>query len=146
MRKKKPNPFHPRNKREFHALTTAQQRRYMESLSALNDMRKQGISFTTAAKQHHLAPKTLGKFIKGALKKDVPPFTPTASDKLLRVLNLPTREGRIEVGTRSARVASLIAEYDAAVKHFLYTGDTASLVRFEGVVINADGTKIELLT
>jgi hypothetical protein len=118
----------------------------MVALNALNEMRRQGLSLTKAARQNHISPKTLRKIIEPALKRKGRGFVPTASDKLLRVMILPTAEGRIEVGVRSARTAKRIAEYDAAVKRFIHTGDASALEGFQGISITANGRKIPLLT
>jgi hypothetical protein len=70
-----------------------------------------------------------------------------ASDRLLRVLVIPTREGLREIAVRDSRQASQIAEYWNAVHRYLETGDKSALRKFRRKrITDANGVRVPLLT
>ena len=74
-------------------------------------------------------------------------YVAKASDRLLRVLLIPTLTGLREVAFRDSRTASQTAEYWDAVQRYLQRGDESALRHFEGVVVkDAQGNEIALLT
>jgi hypothetical protein len=76
-------------------------------------------------------------------------YAAKTSDKLLRVLVLPTEQGLTEVATRDSRQASEIANYWVALHRYINpaTGDASELQTFEGKYITAaNGSQIPLLT
>jgi hypothetical protein len=67
--------------------------------------------------------------------------------RLLRVFVLPEPDGgKIEVAVRSARTANAIAEYDNAVKQYIYTGNSSALSRFNSRTIATAGKRVAFLT
>ena len=74
-------------------------------------------------------------------------YTTKRSDRLLRVMMLPTPDGPREIAVRNSRAASLLGEYWNAVQAYLETGDKSKLEKFKGkFVTDASGTKVSLLT
>ncbi len=70
-----------------------------------------------------------------------------ASDRLLRVLVVPTREETREIAVRDSRQASRVAEYWNAVHTYLETGDASALQKFRGKrITDANGRQVPLLT
>jgi hypothetical protein len=69
------------------------------------------------------------------------------SDRLLRILIVPTLAGLREVAVRDSRQASQLAEYWDAVQRYLQKGDESALRRFQGKhITDAHGEKFQLLT
>jgi hypothetical protein len=111
-------------------------------------MRSEGVSLTRAAHEEGVSPATVLRHAQAALRK-TPRGTYKArtSDRLLRVLVIPTPDGLAEIATRDSRAATLIAKYWNAVNQFLETGDETDLARFRGVsIVNARGETVTLLT
>jgi hypothetical protein len=70
-----------------------------------------------------------------------------ASDRLLRVLVIPTSDGLQEIATRDSRQASLIANYWIALDRYFSSGDSSALREFDGKkVTSANGKKVPLFT
>jgi hypothetical protein len=138
--------FRPRNVNEYNLLTAQQQRNRMSALSALNEMRKSGISLSQAAKRNGASPASVLAVAGSALKKQNGKYVAAKSDKILRVLVIPTEKGPVEVGVRSAKTARIISKYDDAIKRFIVTGDHSALDRFQGVKIYVSGKWVPLLT
>ncbi len=111
-------------------------------------MRSEDISLSRAAREESVSPATVLRHAKGALRKNSRgTYKARASDRLLRVLVLPTLEGLAEIATVDSRSASIVGEYWNAVNHYLETGDETELVRFHGVsIIDARGNAVPLLT
>jgi hypothetical protein len=70
-----------------------------------------------------------------------------ASDRLLRVLVVPTREGLREIAVRDSRQATQIAKYENAIQRYLQTGDDLALRKFRRkYIIDANRKRIPFLT
>jgi hypothetical protein len=68
-------------------------------------------------------------------------------DKLLRVLTIPTPEGKREIALTDSRQATLAAEYSNAVQLYLQTGNVSALPQFRKKSIrDATGAQVVLLT
>jgi hypothetical protein len=111
-------------------------------------MRADGLSLTRAAREESISPATVLRHAKGSLRKtSCGTYKARASDRLLRVLVIPTPQGLAEIATRDSRAATIVAQYWIAVNYFLETGDESKLVRFRGVsVTDAEGNAVPLLT
>jgi hypothetical protein len=131
---------------EYYALPYDEQLRRQKALKALSLMRTQGLSRTRAAKEIGISPASLQRIAGKAIVKDGSRYRAAKSDRLLRVMVVPAPGGKLEVGIRSAREATLISEYDNAVRRYVYTGDPSDLARFKGRSITVNGEKIEFLT
>jgi hypothetical protein len=74
-------------------------------------------------------------------------YSTKRTDRLLRILAIPTPEGTREIGVRDSRQASQLAEYWNAVQRYLQTGDASALSEFRNKTIkDASGAQVPLLT
>jgi hypothetical protein len=104
---------------------------YRTSLEVLRQMRH-GKSLYQASREHHIAPDTVRRYIGSALVRQPDGrYRPTSNDRLYRKLRFLDEQGRVDVEVASAREASKLASYWAAVDHYARTGDTRALRRFE---------------
>ncbi len=111
-------------------------------------MRADGVSLKQASRQFGVDPRTVLKFGKSALRKRASGrYAAKASDRLLRVLAVPTIEGTREVALRDSRQASILGQYWDAVQRYLQTGDASAIQNFRGKRITAaNRVRIPLLT
>jgi len=92
------------------------------------EMRSQGLTLRQASRQLGVRPSMVIQLAGSAFKKkrngryEVKP-----TDKLLRVLVIPSRKGLREIVVRDSREASLIGQYWSAVEKYLVTGDPSAL-------------------
>lgn len=144
--KARPSAARVRNVNEYHALPYAEHLRRQKAFKALSLMRTQGFSRTRAAKEAGISPGALQKIARNAISKSGSRYKAAASDRLLRVMIIPVPGSRAEVAVRSARIARLVSDYDNAVRHYVYTGDSSRLESFRGKSLKVGGTEIEFLT
>jgi hypothetical protein len=111
-------------------------------------MRADGVSLSRASREFGLDPQVVRRLAGPALRKRANGrYTTKASDRLLRVIVIPTSDGLREIATRDSREATKAAEYWNAVHRYLATGDASALRQFDGKRIkDANGSKIRLLT
>lgn len=111
-------------------------------------MRAENISLTHAAHEEGISRATVLRHAGKALRKTAKgTYKARKSDRLLRVLILPTPAGLAEIATADSRAATMVAEYWNAVNHYLETGDDAELSQFRGVTVtDAQGNAVPLLT
>ena len=111
-------------------------------------MRKVGTSLRKASREAKVSPKTVLKTAPSALKKNKSRrYTANPSDRLIRVLMIPTPGGREEVSIRGFSAASLLGSYWSALHLYYETGDDSVLQKFRGKSVTAvGGKKYPLLT
>jgi hypothetical protein len=110
-------------------------------------MRTENVSFTKAAKQAGLNPRTALRLGRSGFRKRHGQYQPKRSDGLLRPVVIPTPEGTRLIGVRDLRQAVLLADYWNAVQKYLETGDASALEEFQGKhVTDAVGRQIQLIT
>ncbi len=114
----------------------------------ISSMRAEGISLRRAAHDQGISPQTVLRHGRSALRKNASgQYRARTSDKMLRVLVLPTPQGLAEIATRDSASATMAAEYWNAVQHFLETGDESRLRRYRGKTLtDASGWPHALLT
>lgn len=95
-------------------------------------MRRTGTSLTAAAKEEHIDPRTVRKYLKTELRGR---RKPTKADRRRREMLVPTTLGNSPVTVRGSRQASQLGRYMSAVSKYLRTGDVDGLAEFEGQVI-----------
>lgn len=135
----------PRTPQEFFTLPPREQDRWIRKTGAITEMRKEKISRTQAAKRYGLNPNSLPK--SALRKKRNGRYAVRGKDTLLRVINVPTEQGIIEVATRDSRQASELGRYTEAVHKYLQTGDASALAQFTGrSVVDMNGNQISLMT
>jgi len=110
-------------------------------------MRKEGTSLRTAARDAKVSPRTVIKKAASALRKNKSGrYKAKTSDRIVRLLMIPTPQGPKEIEVRGLRDASRLGRYWVAVDNYYERGDT-SVKKFEGQSITAvDGTKYLLIT
>jgi hypothetical protein len=111
-------------------------------------MRSERVSLTKASREFGLNPKEVRTRVGSALRKTKNGrYVARPSDKLLRVLVIPSPQGLKEVAVRGSDLASQIAEYSDAVQKYLRTGDASSLRKFKRLrLLNEKGERIKLIT
>jgi len=107
-----------------------------------------GATLAHASRKLAIDPRTVQRLAKPALRKlRNGRWAAKKSDRLLRVLPLPSREGLIDIGVGDSRQATVIGKYWNAVDLYLRTGDGSSLQAFQGNdIIDADGKRVPLMT
>lgn len=111
-------------------------------------MRREHLSLAQAAKRVGISARVVVRESGTSLQR-LPNgrYRARASDRLLRVVRIPTADGIRDASLRNSKDTSLIGEYWNAVHGYLAKGDTAGLDRFRGRHITAaDGERIALLT
>lgn len=138
----------PRTLKRYWAMSERDREMYNRSVHAVTYMRSSQVSRRKAARQYEIPPQIMVRFAGTALRKlRNGRYVARPSDKLLRVLVLPTFEGLQEVATRDSREASTVSKYWNAVHRYLATGDISAIHQFDGKQItDATGAKILLLT
>jgi hypothetical protein len=111
-------------------------------------MRSYDVSLQMASREESISPRTVIRWGGSALtKRQNGQYAAKATDRLLRVLKVPTLEGPREIVVRGSREASRLGEYWAAVHRYYETGDASGLQKFRGgYVENASRVRIPLLT
>ena len=147
MRKRKSKPVARRKMAKAPATKKSNRRTSPGVTNAIARMRKDGISLRKAARDAKVSPRTVIKKAASALRKNKSGrYIAKTSDRLVRVLMIPTPEGPQEISIRGLREASLLGRYWIAVDHYYESGDM-SVKKFEGQSITAvDGTEYPLLT
>ena len=109
---------------------------------------REGISLKRAATEFGIDPRTVVRLAGPALRKrSSGQYAVKPSDKLLRVLIVPTPRGLAEIAVRDSRSARRIGQYWDAVRHALETGDYSKLRGFRGkTVTTIEGARFMLLT
>lgn len=138
----------PRTPEQLFALPTNIQEQWRLVEHAIQKMRREGISVTRAAREYGIDRRKVIELGGSALRKQRNGrYKAKASDRLLRVLVIPSAGGLKEVAVRDSRTASKIASYSAAVHRFLQTGDRSGLSEFRKLrIIDASGKRIKLVT
>lgn len=110
-------------------------------------MRSDGLSLRKAAQESKVAPRTVIKRAVSALRKRKSGrYAAKNSDRLVRLLMIPTPQGPMEIEVRGLKAASLLGRYWVAVHKYYETGDKA-VQKFSGEFITAtDGVTYPLLT
>jgi hypothetical protein len=114
----------------------------------LRRMRAERISLKRAARETKISPRTVKTRAASALRKNKSGrYTANPSDRLIRVLMIPTPGGREEVSIRGFSAASLLGSYWSALHLYYETGDDSVLQKFRGKFVTAvGGKKYPLLT
>jgi hypothetical protein len=114
----------------------------IRSFRALAAMKK-GASISRAARENGTTPRTIKKHVGAALRQDRPggPIRAMKSDRLLRYLQIPGRNGPVDITARGSKQAREISSYKAAVNRFL-AGNPNALAPWRGKKIAG----VELIT
>ena len=138
----------PRTAEQYFAKSAQFQDRWNRVAHVISKMRTEGVSLRQASREFGIDPRTVVRLGGPALRKRANGrFVAKRSDRLLRVLRIPTRDGLREIAVRDSRQASQLAEYWAAVDRYLETGDDSALRKFRRKrITDASGARVQLLT
>jgi hypothetical protein len=114
---------------------------YNRSLHVLARMRRTGASLTAAAREEHIDPRTVRKYLKADLRGR---GKATKADRRHRDMLIPTTSGNAPVTVRGSKQASQLGKYMAAVSKYLRSGDVEGLAAFEGKSISGHALITEL--
>lgn len=93
----------PRTVDEFFAMPNRFQDQWTRVTHVITSMRKEGKSLQQSSREFGLGPRTVRQWARPALKKGLNGrYTAKPTDKLLRVLAVPSPEGTREVGIRDS--------------------------------------------
>jgi hypothetical protein len=137
----------PKTLEEYRALPRRKQDLWRDVGQIVTRVRE-GATFAEASREFGRDARTVQRLAKPALRKRRNGrWGAKKSDRLLRVLQIITPEGRQELGIRDSRQASTLGKYWSAVDRYRDTGDFSALEQFHGEhVTDADGIRIPLLT
>ena len=138
----------PKTAKQFFALPDVQQENWNRVVHVIAKMRAEGTSLTQTSREFGLDPRVVRSRAGSALRKTKSGrYVAKPSDKLLRVLVIPSPKGLTEVAVRGSDIASKIAEYSDAVQKFLRTGDSSKLKKFRRMkLLDEKGNRIKLVT
>jgi hypothetical protein len=102
---------------------------YNRSLHVLAQIRRTGMTLTAAARENHIDPRTVRKYLGTDLKRN---GIPSKSDRRRRDMLVPTSRGTTPVAVRGSSEASQLGRYMSSVGDYLRTGNTEGLDEFKG--------------
>jgi hypothetical protein len=134
----------PRTVEEFFAMSARDQERWKNVDQTVTEVRA-GASLRQASRKFGLDPRTVRRLVPSAFRKlENGRYAAKASDRLLRVLVIPTPKG---LSVSHSHQATLLGKYWTAVDRYRDTGDASALREFRGKTItDTDGKEIPLLT
>jgi len=137
----------PRSTEEFFAMPESD-RDFWNDVGHIATEVRSGESLSKVARKYHRNPRKVLSAAPAAFRKlKNGRYAAKTSDRILRVLVMPTRKGLREIGVRDSRQASLIGQYWTAVERYRDTGDASALRGFRGKhVTDATGKRVRLLT
>ena len=104
---------------------------YNRALKVLARMRRTGETLTAVAREEHIDPRTVRKYLGSELRSIAEGRTqPTKADRRRRNMLIPT------VMVHGSKQASQLGRYMSAVGQYLRTGKTDALDEFEGQSIS----------
>ncbi|MFZ0334448.1 MAG: hypothetical protein WBE86_11355 [Candidatus Acidiferrales bacterium] len=111
-------------------------------------MRTERTSLREASREFGLDPRIVTRLGKSALRKRKNgQYVAKRSDKLLRILAIPTADGVREIAIRDSRQATILGKYWAAVQKYLQTGDASGLKKFHRKrITDASRRRVPLIT
>jgi hypothetical protein len=119
------------------------------AFEALSLMRRERLSLAEAADRAGTTPNAVIRHVGPALERSAGGrYRARPRDRLTRPIEVLTVDGPQVVIVRGSGAASLIGSYEAAVGHYLQTGDASRLARFEGkrvagITLEADPDAID---
>jgi hypothetical protein len=137
----------PENLEQYFALTERDQDIWSDVGQIVTKV-KRGATFAGACRELGRGPRTVQRLAKPALRKRRNGrWAVKGTERLLRVLQKLTPEGRQEIGIRDSRQASILGDYWHAIDLYRDTGDSSKVFTFrDKYVIDADGERVPFLT
>lgn len=111
---------------------------YNRALRVLANMRRTGAPLNAAAREEHMDPRTVRKYLGSELrtKRGNRQTKPTKNDRRTRRMLIPTALGNSPIRVHGSKQASALGKYMSAVGQYLRTGDTEALKEFDGKSIS----------
>ncbi len=105
---------------------------YNRALHVLARMRRTRVTLTSAAREEHVDPRTVRKYLGSELRRSAghKARRPTRADRRVRHMLIPTALGNVATIIRGSRAASRLGRYMSAVGKYLRTGETDALSEF----------------
>jgi hypothetical protein len=137
----------PRSIEDYEAMSDRGQQLW-DDIGQITTAVRSGLSLNQAAHKFKRDPRTVQRLGKPALRKlRNGRWAAKRTDRLLRVLQRLTPEGKVEVALSDSRQATVLGKYWNAVELYRDTGDSSRLQEFEGeYIIDAAGNHLPLLT
>src|SRR5271156_4197051 len=137
----------PRTAKDYFAMPRESQETWDRVSQVPAKMRSEKLSRSKASRELGVSPRQL-RLARSAFRR-LPNgrYVAKASDRLLRILVLPSDKGLVEVAVNDSRQATVIGKYWNAVHRYLSRGDATELEKFRRKrVRTATGKRISLLT
>src|SRR5262252_9019284 len=112
-------PAQPQTFDQYYALPRRLRDQWDLVVQVPAEMRAHATSLLQAARRFGVSPKSVLRLARPAFTKKRGRYQVKPTDRLLRVIVIPSRKGLREIATRDSREASLIGEYWSAVEKFL---------------------------
>jgi hypothetical protein len=129
------------------AMSGVKEDTYRRALDAIALKRRNPkISLTKAAKSSGTTLTTVRKYAGNAIEIRSGRFDVRPSDRLARRMRMLTPKGEVIVHTTSSRTATLIAEYNNALRAYVLTRDTSELKRFATKIVRSSGEQYTFAT
>jgi hypothetical protein len=137
----------PRTASELFAKTKRFQELWNLAVQIPSEMRSRGLTLSRASRQLGVSTKTALQLVGSAVRrKRNGRYEVKLTDRLLRVLLIPSKKGLREIVVKDSREASLVGEYWSAVEKFLVRGDASALRSLRRKYVNdARGRRVRLL-
>ena len=137
----------PRSIEDYNAMSEGDQQLWDDIGQITTEMRL-GTSLNRASQKFDRDPRTVRRLGKTALRKlRNGRWATKRTDRLLRVLQRLTPDGKVEVAVSDSRQATVLGRYWNAVGLYRDTGDPSRLQEFDGqYIIDTAGDQYPLLT
>jgi len=138
----------PRTSADYFAMSERAQDRWNLVPQVVSKMKADEISLQKASREFGIAPRTVARLGRDALRKNKSGrYEAKPIDTLLRVVMLPKMDGGLrEVGTANSGEASIVGKYWAAVQKYLETGDSSALRKIRRKTIqDENGRRVRLI-
>ena len=138
----------PISAKQFLAKPSTFQDRLTRVASVISKMRGEKLSLSRASREFGINPRTVVRWGGPALqKRKNGKYVAKPNDRLLRIVVIPTAQGKDEIVVRGSRPATVLGQYWNAVHRYLATGDASQLNKFRHSKIkDVTGAEISLLT
>ena len=110
----------PRTAKQFFAMSKQAQGEWTKATKVVSEARATGFSPRKVSKQFGISFESVLRLVGRAFRKQRNGrYAPRPTDKLLRVLIIPTKNGLREIATCNSRQASLASHYWIALNRYL---------------------------
>jgi hypothetical protein len=144
---KRPGIKPPKTPREYRAMPHQHRDLWNRIVQVPAKMRTDRLTLERACRELSVEPRTVTRLARPAFRKNsYGRHKVKKSDRLLRVVLIPTTKGLREIATRDSREARLLGKYWAAVHKYFETGDSSALRKIRcKAITDANGKRIPLI-